>query len=42
MIKLKPGEAQKLADLLQNLCRPRSESEAVEVQNWIKRLRADR
>jgi hypothetical protein len=42
VIKLSPGEAKKLADLLQNLCRPRSEAEGVEVQNWIKRLRADR
>ena len=42
MIKLKPGEATHLADLLQNLARPRTEAEAVEVQNWIKRLRADK
>lgn len=42
MIKLKPGEAQKLADVLQNLARPRTEAEKADVLRWIKFLRGDK
>ena len=38
-MKLSDGEARKLADVLQNLARPRNEAEAKEVEKWLKRLR---
>jgi len=40
-VKLKDGEARKLADLLLSVARPRSEDEKSEVLKWIKRLRGD-
>jgi len=42
MIKLKPGEGERLATLLLNTSRPRSEAEAREVEAWIKRLQGGR
>ena len=38
-VKLSDGEARHLADVLQNLARPRNEAEAKEVEKWLKRLR---
>jgi hypothetical protein len=38
-VKIPDGEARHLADLLQNVARPRNETEKLEVLKWIKRLR---
>jgi hypothetical protein len=42
MVKLKDGEAAHLAALIIATCRPRSEAEATELQQWIKRLQGGR
>ena len=41
-MKLKDGKAAHLAALIIATCRPRSESEAKELQIWIKRLQGGR
>lgn len=41
-MKLKDGEATRLATLIANVARPRTPQEAAEVEAWIKRLQGGR
>jgi hypothetical protein len=38
MVKLKPHEAHKLAELLIRVARPRTPEEAAEVDRWVQQL----